>query len=139
MKRRPWYRLHLFTFIVLLFVACGLLWLNLYASLPKEPDLPSRNAAGREFVQIIYGMDRLRWEHFHGWGWPLPFLRKYKTFPGGIGSEAEIIKYRVIWFNFIVDIVISIIILGAVAFVLEWPIRRRERQKQAKQEGGNNG
>jgi len=109
-KKRPWFQFHLSTAIVLMFVAAGLLWLNL-----RDPVLTSKNC---------YGDGWYIWDR----GWPLPHSRVGTTeFP-----MTEEYLDALFFPGMLADSIVGLSVLVAVAVACEWPIRRREAKAPVK-------
>ena len=102
-KKRPWFQYHLSTAIVVMFVASGLLWLNVrnqnWIHLPDD-DLPS-------------------------YGWPFIYFNRYWMFEG---SKSLFYNEWYCW-HLIGNILIALAIVIVVAFVCEWHIRRAAKKK----------
>ena len=108
-KKRPWFQFHLSTAVVLMFVASGLLWLNL-----RDPVLTSKNAYGGFFM----------WDR----GWPLAY--------GRVRSDDYFVtEYLDALFfpGLFADSIVGLGVLLAVAVACEWPIRRREAKAPVKE------
>ena len=141
-KRRAWFQFHLSTAIVLMFVAAGLLWLNMRARLELESH-DEVTAAGRPSISF---------KAYARVGWP--YERRVLITEGGFGiserlTAAELrrcfdsevpdelhneLRHATIshlWHSgtVLVNLAINGAILAAVAFACEWRIRRRARSR----------
>jgi len=114
-KKGPWFQYHLSTAIVLMFVAAGLLWANMHWS---KADL---NWGG-------YSQAR-------GWPWHLqewPINRDANE--GSVvpilwnQTDEDPFKPHLRITGLVLNTIAAFAILGAIAFLCEWRIRRRERQ-----------
>jgi hypothetical protein len=106
-KKRPWLQFHLSTAIIMMFVAAGLLWVNMHA-------VPQRRDTGGGYMQ-----------HF---GWPMTMAsqERYYTLDavGLVNGRLNIGGLD----SIVVNAIVALFILVATAVVCEWFIRRRERQ-----------
>jgi hypothetical protein len=106
--KRPWFQYHLSTAIILMFVASGLLWLNLTES------------------TTIWRLDDVPFS-FRQWGWP--FLWPHNPWAH---SQPYFISPSVDYYSpLIVDAAIATALLVFIAFVLEYRIRRQQRTTNA--------
>jgi hypothetical protein len=120
-KKRPWFQFHLSTAIVMMLVAAGLLWLNL------GPTIRS--------IEVVLGEPMVE---AHARGWPFCFWSTVFVPSGRYKIAFEPEPYtdyvpgmpmpRVRFGMLAADAVIAIAILLAVAALLEWRIRRKERR-----------
>jgi len=138
-KPRPWFRFHLSTAIVLMFVAGVLVWANV---------------TGREDVRIESRTNFDPWRNYKvlvryfRFGWPLTFHSGLEflaevpdtSAPFVYGSDDELdktyileIKNRPMGFRgqwhqkeLIWNIAVALAILAAVGFALEWRVRRKK-------------
>jgi len=103
-RKRPWLQYHLSTAVVLMFVAGGLLWLNM------RP-LPLRA------VEMKIPL--------HGW----PLMTRYAVITLS-NEEAAMMPDGGYWNwqNCALNALCAVVILLAVAVFLEWRIRRKERR-----------
>lgn len=117
-QKRPWFQYHLSTAIVLMFVAAGLLWVNM--NLPLGG---TSYACGKHICCKSTG-----------YGFPCPFWeRGYETRYTG-PAEAEV-RTQTLYSQFylgclIVNIVFAGLILVGVAILCERPIRRKDRLRE---------
>jgi len=110
-KKRPWFQYHLSTAIVLMFVASGLLWLNMQPHgfmYCIVEDLPSGGG---------------RWLNCFGqaYGWPFVCWYSHPGLQDGITVKGPMIC---------LDAASALCLLLPVAFTLEWRIRRKERRRE---------
>lgn len=117
--KRPWFQFHLSTAIILMFVAAGLLWLNL------NPPGGERWLPGFYVGLLEPGY----WSVARGW--PYTCWNMY-------GNERD---SHVTWYygHLTVDVVIAAGILVFVAVVCEWRIRRNQRTTNNKPRTTDNG
>jgi len=115
-RKRPWFRFHLSTCIVLMFVAGGVIWANV---VPNQ-------VPGKTNTKIvpyrIYAVEIL--------GWPASYKRSWRL---AVYSRRPLFSRptEYAWDNLFLDVAIALSILAAVGFALEWGIRRRERMKDS--------
>ncbi len=108
--RRRWFQFHLSTAIVLMFVAAGLLWINVRIDPATIVHLPYIPPDSNVTFSPPLGVADCR-------GWPWYFHMKpdvmswYEWHYGPLLGDAAVV----------------LAILVAVAFLCEWRIRRRER------------
>ena len=107
-QERPWLQFHLSTAVVLMFVAAGLLWLNM-RPLPIGAWIPAEPL--REGAQIPW----------HGW----PLMTRYTVFTL---SNEEMDGGYWNWQNCAFNALCAVVILLAVGMFCEWLLRRRERR-----------
>ncbi|HLX61853.1 MAG TPA: hypothetical protein VKX17_11270 [Planctomycetota bacterium] len=140
--RRARFQIHLSTAIVMMFVAGGLLQLNLRERVELREEIGKLRPDGTFFY--FYEMDLVR-------GWPLNFCTDdvsrgglmNMTFVKLAQKQREFINRRDSWrladslfiswyqVNVAVDSAIALAILFAVWFILEWLIRRRSSTRKA--------
>jgi len=128
MARRPWYKIHLSTAIILMFVASGLLWLNFARYLhPLGPKIhyegPLKNCKLSDATGFFY------------MGLPIPAIGyRYHLEPTTdthtfiMRETDKTLICKPLWL--LVDILVAAGILVLVAIACEWSIRRKERRKQ---------
>jgi hypothetical protein len=120
-KKRPLFQYHLSTAVVLMFVAAGLLWLNMRRDTVRE---------------------RVRWgecgPQSYAYGWPFeaycyatpPRLTTPEgdLFPGRVAPRSPPLQSVVVWHRvgLLGDILVALAIVIAVGVFCEWLIRRRE-------------
>jgi hypothetical protein len=117
-KKRAWVQFHLSTAVVLMFVAGGLLWLNMPETATPEKVTAATTAARTSSESVA----------FEGWGqgWPLRWQStEHFLFDSARGEAMR--SLRAYW-KLAVDIGAAMTILSLVAVVLEWRIRRKERR-----------
>jgi len=122
-KRRPWFQYHLSTAIVVMFVASGLLYLNVRPT-------------------AMEGCGDQAFQEWHGWPWTaridtifyqhgytryaeedeIETARKDGWRPDIIGEHGWHLS------GIIADSFAGLVLLFGVATACEWPIRRRERR-----------
>ena len=109
-QTRAWFQLHLSTCIVLMFVAGGLLWLNMPCTI-----YPYLDTIERWPLRVQ--------------GWPYWYIRT----PGGFVSK----RAGIMWFTpefdhwkFAINFTVMLIILVAATVGSEWAISRREDRKR---------
>jgi len=108
-RKRPLLQFSLATAIVMMFVAAGLLWANLHT---YESGIPPG-------VTVRLPRDAPRPVVFRAKGWPLRcYGRAFGVSPGWHMVEL------------IVNVAVGLATLAAIAFFLEWLIRRKERQHE---------
>jgi hypothetical protein len=143
-EKRPWFQYHLSTAIVLMFVTGGLMWPNLQQQVQAEVFV-----SGPASYQVI------RTESF---GWPFRFRCAFRplgtitaaeaddVFRAGILSAANGERLRAVethnymyssgWLKpieggaFLFDVALALGTLALIAIILEWRIRRWERQHE---------
>ena len=98
-KKLPWFQYHLSTAIVMMFVASGLLWLNM-----------QRN------------------HHSYGWPLPFIAVWHVDYFSPSGPWESYEMRYDPIPWGIALNVVIWLAIMLGVGVFCEWLIRRRERQ-----------
>ena len=108
--KRSWFQFHLSTAVVMMFVASGLLWLNMYRS----------DTVGYLAFDISDVPDRKNWVSYHriAQGWPAWFSERYT---GGLSGS----QWRVP--GLLYDCATAGAVLFAVGLVLEWRIRRKQQ------------
>ena len=111
--KRPWFRFHLLTAVLMMLAAGGMMWLNLCKRLV---DLPADGAYETE--PLIYG-------------WPLNFAyHGPRSFRTGLGMTwGDGVTTLFFWRGVIVDVVVFILILVCVTSCIEFLLRRREGRK----------
>ncbi|MCY3021414.1 MAG: hypothetical protein NTW87_20560 [Planctomycetota bacterium] len=132
-KRRPWFQFHLSTAIVLMFVAAGLLWLNIRVH--------TTIAAGKQMWDDRECAVVRTWPSL---GWPRSVVIGTMTVYLG-APDRETLRNRADqsvaefwrsqwphdisrqWKWLAADFAVALAILAAVGFVCEWRIRRRAR------------
>ncbi len=133
-KKRRWFQVHLSTCIVLMFVAAGLVWLNLKARPAIEQGSIDQNTKSRVgHLEKYYTRLQIR-------GWPYEFQNFFEDTkmqndfqealrePGEIRLPgAEGIHLAQLSLN----ILFALAILAATAFGCEWWVRRRGGRQQA--------
>ena len=122
-KKRPWLQFHLSTAVVLMFVAAGLLWLNM----PKQ----TYSAKDAKVTAIVPGgadatpppapfpMDV--WQQ----GWPLEWRLVLEDTIGGVSPPRH---EETGYWNLTLDIGAALAMLSVVGVACEQIIRRRERR-----------
>jgi hypothetical protein len=124
-KRRPWFRIHLSTAIVLMFVAGGLVWMNL-----RPPEVV--NLSNIVFVKI------------NSYGWPRTFLTQKTTKidenrleeyrksarSSGPSRTSDIIPFdlseKVSYGSLVFDAAIALVLLISCAIIVEYILRRKK-------------
>ena len=115
--KRKWLQIHLSTCVILMFVAAGLMWLNMRQ----------------------YNVRSAKWPH--GWtayGFPFEAVgdipRVNRVFEI-VSEDRKLFAYGLPWIGkgvqplpFAVNLVVALICLALVSFACEWSIRRRERK-----------
>ena len=101
--KRPWFRFHLLTAVLMTFAAGGLVLEN-------------------PLKQKVDGMPA-----FYARGWPISAM--YDIDPDYWSAPAEPIQFRVDAAHIVMDIAFSIVALSAVALASESLLRRREARK----------
>jgi hypothetical protein len=108
-KTRPWLQFHLSTAVVLMFVASGLLWLNM-------------RDRGPFFHQS------LTTRH----GWPFDATEKIGVWSGSailpLDPNFDPLRTQVSMMGVVADCTIALAILCLVGVLCEWLIRRQERR-----------
>jgi hypothetical protein len=99
--KRNFWQFHLFTATLLMFVCSGLLWANV--------------STYKFYVDSGFQADR-------AWGWPFPWLI-WMDHPVGRDTESHL------FLGSILNPAVAVAILGIIAFVSEFIIRRREARK----------
>jgi hypothetical protein len=119
-KKRPWLQFSLATAIVMMFVASGLLWLNLRplltyprGSVTSWEDFPVQQLA------------LLNWQANQHLGWP---TTAYDWILQRPFVNVDIYAPQLHPLGLTCDIASAVLILLLVAFLCEWLIRRRERR-----------
>jgi len=102
-RRRRWFQIHLSTCVVLMFVAGGIVGLNV------KPPFYIADISGNTRGWAVYGF---------------PWGIYYKAFP--YNPEGSYI----ITDNLVSDVVLALGMLVTIGVVLEWLIRRRERRHE---------
>ena len=122
--KRGWFQIHLSTAIMLMFVACGLTWVNAAKSVYSEWSRTFPPASAKTYI----------------YGFPLWYFSKCVV-TNADGHEEVLIpdpyKDYVIavpdvslrYGPLTVDILFGLLVLGMFAAMLEWLIRRREARK----------
>jgi hypothetical protein len=111
---RTWFQIHLTTAIVLMFVAGGLLWLNMH----------------RRYAEFLFMPDTAYWgttfpSSYYPYGWPMGIERWLNTET----EEYTILNMHYPWrffFPFLINVVVGLFILFFVGRCCEWFIHRRE-------------
>jgi hypothetical protein len=113
-KKRPWFwfQYHLSTALVLMLVVGGLMWANMGnqgTDWGRAEDLDTRDIP-----------------HYakHEYGWPLEFYSRCAMY---LRDSSDVV---VQWnkANLALDVLVAIALVYAVALLLEWRIRRKERR-----------
>jgi hypothetical protein len=131
--KRPWFQFHLSTAIVLMFVAAGLMWLNV--TLGELRSL-SQWKAYPGSVQLEDNGPCYSRMYYRGRGWPFSFCRvTFFNTPTSIpqtDTEAPFVNEfedsGTLAINLVADLALSVTLLLAVAFCCERVIRLRERE-----------
>jgi hypothetical protein len=108
--KRPWFQFHLSTAVVLMFVAAGLLWLNVHPS-PVAPILDPD-------IDIGLQVDA----NARPFGWPI-----IAVYTCGAADTSRVAKIHQSAAAF--DLFLALSILLAAGASLEWLIRRKQRRK----------
>ena len=105
--KRPWFRFHLLTAVLMLFMASALLWLEV---------IPTHS-------QPLWGVTRQGW----------PWVMRYEYTLLASEEAATLAEYPPmftwIWTNVAKDVMVYALTLVAVAFVSESILRRREARR----------
>jgi len=115
--KRPWFRFHLSTCIVLMFVAGALLGGNLVLR-----EVTFTDASGGEVTEYS--------DRYHGW--PLPCLGYYvQTYYGSSGDPSVSNAWESDWIpsGLLVNVAVALALLTAVGFLLEWRVRRGDQSE----------
>jgi hypothetical protein len=113
-KKRTWFQIHLSTAIVMMFVAGGLIWVNLREQWFDVLTLSNQPGA---------------------YGWPFPAVYNDAIYPPApekvwwscsIDQTIYFVRYRLIW-----DAATAFILIASAWFLCEWLIRRRAARKDA--------
>ena len=103
-KKRPWFQYHLSTAVILMFVAGGLLWMNM---------TPYQN--------YLYRNDTI-------YGWPLACYVQTRDYLDYIGLATFCFHdVGLLYINLLINIMVNLGIIVAIAIMCEYPIRRKER------------
>ena len=119
-RKRPWFQYHLSTAIILMFVAGGMLGLNIT---PQPTDLyrqimtyaeqhPGKSPQFCEAAPLF----------IHGW----PVVACVEE---GFVEEPKVLNYRWYMMGFVLDAALIVAVLIGTMLFCEWRIRRRERKK----------
>jgi len=127
-KRKRWFQLSLITCIVLMFVAGGLVWLNVRKVETGECEKPENYWPSSISITSPAHLDT------HGRGWPSYFQtywRKFYLEPGSYGTVSEPkpgwnVGSGVHWerWPILYNILVALAILAGVGGVVEWVVRR---------------
>jgi hypothetical protein len=109
MKRR-WFQLHLSTAVSLMFVAGGLMWLNI------RPTTVSKLEAGIQWVETSFGWPLTYVTRSEGWDVVVANIYE-RRIPANLNNIAALF----------INITTAILAIFTVAGVCEWFIRRGER------------
>jgi hypothetical protein len=118
-KKRPWLQYHLSTAVVLMFVAAGLLWLNMTRRSAEDFGYWTKTCRGT-FVNYRYT----------DYGWPVRCVSELSPTEVG-GKRIEPPRtFGVIleWQWLACDVIVALIICGTTAILCEQLIRRKERR-----------
>jgi hypothetical protein len=112
--KRPWFRFHLLTAIVLVISSGGLIGLNTVLRFTEvsKPDI-----------------QEVRRVEYHGYGWPLVTYVKSDVLGTGIDGKWREGKPNVIPIAVLADGSATLALLVAITFLSEYLIRRREARK----------
>jgi hypothetical protein len=126
--KRPWFQIHLSTAIVMMFVAGGMLFVNIRIQ--------------REFTVVERSSSKTTVNFYDGWGWPLLYdSRGSFAFSSGSGSAVETnLLSQVLEFHdecprvfsiaaAIIDGLVGLVSMALIVFFSEAMIRRREARK----------
>ena len=123
-KKRPWLQFHLSTAVVLMFVASGLLWLNMrpHQCLCSLPEV----GAGATGLAVYYG-----------WPWPAwvsgledDASGERANYKAVVAAAVRIAMDRTRSFVAgVADALLALGIMASAAVSCEWRIRRRERRQ----------
>ncbi|MCY3021957.1 MAG: hypothetical protein NTW87_23340 [Planctomycetota bacterium] len=119
-KKRTWFQFHLSTAVVLMFVAGGLMWANLCAKVCGMETWDS--ALFKEMAASVPGDEgrvSITGRSVY-WGWPFAAAEAH-----GFNQKEYM---GIAWTAVAADASVAGAILAATGLLLEWLIRRKERQ-----------
>ncbi len=119
--RRPWFRFHLLTAVLMMLAAGGIMWANL------------RGYEGPTRAVEFYNERGVMHHRYWGWPWVAAYETEYPPLGRNLGLEVGTMdKYNASGYvteHLIYDVCIGSLGLAAVALVSESLLRRREARQ----------
>lgn len=128
-QKRKLLQIHLSTLLALMFVAGGMLWINVRARQGGKLITLDGNEARLIVSWELRGRNGEFPDAYSLRGWPYGFYEWYESPFFDDFTNRTTLKPVIYWKLLLADVAFALIVLSFVALIFEYAIRRRERKE----------